>query len=109
MIDVHPGAEITVRGDFKSGQVEVVFQGKGSLRVISNPRHCTVRFMGKATEKNRSYLNVSHVPAGEHTITISIPGRDLTTTVLILDRTKTTLEVSFVKGKEPFAVSYAAK
>jgi hypothetical protein len=109
VIEIHAGAEITVRGDFKSGQVDVVFQGKGTLRVISRPSHCTVRFMGEIKEKTRSYLNVSHVPAGEHPITLSMPGRELTTTVLILDRTRTTLKVNFVKGEEPFSVSYAPK
>lgn len=109
VIEVYPGAEITVRGDFKSGKVETVHQGKGSLRMTSTPRHCTVSFMGKVKAKYTSNLNMTQLPAGKHPITVSIPGREMSTTVMILNRTRTILEVNFVKGEEPFVMSYEPK
>ena len=46
-------------------------------------------------------VEVSNFP-----IVVSIRGRDLFTKVLIKDETRTVLEVSFMKGDEPFVVSY---
>jgi len=109
VIEVHAGAEINVRGDLKSGKVEVVHKGRGAIRVFSSPMHCTVRFMGSVKTKSRTSLKMKQLPAGEHPITVSIPGRDLSTTVLIMDKMTTVLEVSFVKGDEPFVVSYEPK
>jgi len=103
---VRPGAEITVRGDLKAGKVETVSGGKGSLRVISTPEHCAIQFLGKTREKTRARLNISFVPAGEHQIVVEWGGRRLSTTILITNGYRTVVTVSFLKGDEPFVVSY---
>ena len=105
-VTVHSGAEVTVRGNLKAGEVELIHAGKGSLRVISTPSRCTVRFLGKTREKIYSRLNMSHIPAGEHEMLVSISGRQLTGKVLIIDRHRTIVEVNFVKGEEPFVVTH---
>ncbi len=108
-INIHPGAEATVRGDLFTGKVEVLYEGRGALRVKSNPMRCTVRFRGKIEEKDRTYLNLTHIPAGEYPMVVEIKGRKLQTNVLIIDGHRTVIEVSFVKGNEPFVVSYVSK
>lgn len=106
VIRVQPGAEVTVRGDLITGKVEVVHQGMGSLRVISTPENCKVFILGKTRDKIHPRLNLSYLPAGEHRMVVSWKGRELSTTVLIKDRQRTIVTVSFVKGDRPFAVSY---
>jgi len=106
VVTIHPGANVTVRGDLFAGKVDVQYEGRGALRVISNPQRCTVRFRGKTEEKTHIHLNVTHIPAGEYPIEISIRGRKLHRNVLIMDANRTILEVSFVKGQEPFVVAY---
>ena len=100
------GAEVTVRGNLIDGEVDVVHEGKGSLRVTSKPQRCTVRLLGRVAEKTGTRLNLGGLPAGEHALVASIPGRDLATTVVILDGLRTILEVSFLPGDEPFTVSH---
>lgn len=106
VVTIHPGADVTVRGDLFAGKVETTYEGRGALRVISNPKRCTVRFRGKTEEKIHMNLNLTHIPAGEYPIVVSIRGRKLSTSVLIMDGQRIILEVSFVKGDEPFVVSY---
>jgi len=106
VVRIQPGAEVPVRGDLKAGKVETIHSGKGSLRVFSTPEHCTVRFLGMTKDKIHARLNVSHVPAGEHRMVVSWKGRELSTNVLITDRRRTVVTVSFLKGEEPFVVSY---
>ena len=109
VIRIEPGIEVTVHGNLMTGKVETVAEGRGSLRVISRPMRCTVRFRGKIEEKIHSTLNLTHVPAGRYPIVVSIRGRELSSTVLIMDKERTTLEVSFMKGDEPFVVSHAQR
>jgi hypothetical protein len=109
VFNVQPGTEVTVRGDLFAGKIETLYEGKGSLQVISNPKRCTIRFRGKIEDKIHSYFNLTHIPAGEYPIVVEIRGRKLTRNVLIIDGHKTVLEVSFVKGEEPFVVSYVPK
>jgi hypothetical protein len=106
VFSVRPGAEITIRGDLKTGKVETVSTGKGSLRVISTPEHCNVLFLGKTREKTRARLNLSFIPAGEHLIVVEWGGRKLSTTILITNGYRTIVTVSFLKGDKPFVVSY---
>jgi hypothetical protein len=106
LVTVEPGADVTVRGNFKSGEVEIIYEGKGSLRIMSKPNRCTVRFLGMIKEKTDAKLNMSHLPAGEHPILVAMKGRELTTTVWIKSGHRTILEVSFLKGDEPFVASY---
>lgn len=106
VVTVHSGAEVTVRGNLKAGKVELIHAGKGSLRVISTPARCTVRFFGKTRETIYSRLNMSHIPAGEHEIVVSISGRRLTRRVLIIDRHRTIVKVNFIEREEPFVVSH---
>jgi len=106
---VGPGAEVTVRGDLKAGKVELVFEGVGSLRVMSSPNHIAVRFMGKTYDKTDARLNVSHIPSGKHRLVASWAGRDLVTDVLILADQRTVVTVNFTDAGEPFVVTYQAE
>ena len=47
VVTVLSGAEVKVRGNFKDGKVEVIYEGKGSLRVTSEPTRCSVFFWDK--------------------------------------------------------------
>jgi hypothetical protein len=105
-VTVRPGGEMTVRGNLVEGRVETVHTGKGSLRVISKPQRCSVRILGMLREKTGPKLNLSHLPAGEHLMVVSIPGRELETHVVIYDRTRTVVEVSFMAGDEPFTIRH---
>ena len=106
VVTIEPGSEVKIRGNLKAEKVESIFEGLGSLHVISKPERCTVRFRGKTREKTQPRLNMRQIPAGKYPIVLSIPGRDIENTVTILDTKKTLLEVSFLKGDEPFAVSH---
>lgn len=106
VFNIRPGTEITVRGDLFAGKIETLYEGKGSLQVVSNPKRCTIRFRGKIEDKIHSYFNLTQIPAGEYPIVVEIRGRKLTSNVLIIDAHRTVLEVSFVKGEKPFTVSY---
>jgi hypothetical protein len=105
-VSVQPGGEVTVRGDLRNGSVEVSHGGKGSLRLVSRPNRCTVRFMGQTQQKTNRILNMSFVPAGEHSLEVEIPGSKLATTVLIMNGRRTVVEVSFMTREEPFIVSH---
>ena len=106
VVNIQAGAEVTVRGNLKEGRVEVVHKGKGSLRVFSTPTQCTLHFMGQLIEKTNRILNRSFVPAGEHPLEASWAGRKLTTTILIKDRQRTIVTISFGRKDQPFVVSY---
>jgi len=106
VVKVEPGAEVTVRGNLMEGQVEVVHEGKGSLRVYSKPAHCTLRFMGRLIEKTDMVLNLAYIPAGSHPLTASWAGRTLSTSVSIRKGQRTIVTISFAGGSEPFVVSY---
>lgn len=109
VVKIHPGAEVTVRGNLMTGKVEIIHEGRGSLHVFSKPMRCTVRFRGKIEEKIHSKLNLTHIPAGRYPIVVSIRGRELSSTVVIIDGQKTIVEVSFIKGDEPFVVSHVPR
>jgi hypothetical protein len=106
VVAVQPGATVAIHGNLKAAQVVAANQGWGSLRVVSTPSRCTVKFLDKTREKISMYLNVSHIPAGEHRMVVSISGRELSTKVLILDEQMTIVKVNFIKGEEPFVVSH---
>ncbi len=106
VVVIHPGVASAVRGDLRAGKVETIHEGEGSLRVISTPEHCTVRFLGMTTEKTHARLNLSRIPAGEHRIIVSWQGRVQSTNVLITKGHRTIVTVSFMKGDDPFVVSY---
>lgn len=103
---LHPGIENTVRGDLIAGQVAVVYEGKGSLRIFSKPETCTVRIAGRIRDKVRSVLNVTHLPAGEHRLVVAFKGQQLATTVLIKNRQRTVVRVDLLEREAPFAISY---
>jgi hypothetical protein len=105
-VTIRPGVEVTVRGDLKAGKVETVYEGYGSLRVISTPEHCWVRFLGKRTENTRGRLNMSYVPAGEHRIVVLWKNLQVSGNILIAKGYRTVVVVSFMKGDKPFVVSY---
>jgi hypothetical protein len=106
VVTVQPGATVAVHGNLKSAKVLTANKGWGSLRVVSTPSRCTVRLMGKTLEKTSMNLNVSRIPAGEHRMVVSIPGRELSTKVLILDEQVAIVKVNFIKGEEPFVVNH---
>jgi len=106
VVRIQPGAEFTVRGDLIAGRVEVIHEGKGSLRVISTPEHCSVRILGVTRDKIHARLNLSYLPAGEHRMVVAWKNRTLSTNVFIKDRQRTIVTVSFMKGDRPFVVSY---
>lgn len=106
VVTIRPGVEVTIRGDLKAGWVEPVYEGKGSLRVISTPEHCWVRFLGKTNEKTRARLNMSYIPAGEYPIVVLWKNLKVSGRILILEGYRTVVEVSFMKGDQPFVVSY---
>jgi hypothetical protein len=106
VVKVEPGIENIVRGNLKDGRVEVVHEGKGSLRVYSTPMTCTLRFMGKLLEKTSQVLNRSYIPAGEQPLVASWGGRELATTVTIKKDQRAIVTISFMKGEQPFVVTY---
>jgi len=105
-VTIRPGAAAMVHGNLKTAEVEFAHLGRGSLRVVSQPKRCTVRFLGMIREKTALNLNLTRIPAGEYPIVISIPGRELSTKVLISNGQRTILKVSFMEGDDAFAVSY---
>jgi len=109
VIDILPGGEVTVRGNLFDGKIETVHEGRGSLKIYTKPSRSTIYFRGKLEEKIRNPHNVTLIPAGEYPIMVEIKGRKLSTMVLIRDETTTVLEVSFMKGDEPFSVSYVTR
>jgi hypothetical protein len=70
-------------------------EGKGSLRVISTPLRCTVRFAGMTREKTQPKLNMTLIPAGGCSIAISIPGQELSEKIQIPNRQRTIVMVDF--------------
>lgn len=105
-VTLHPGIENTVRGDLMTGEVTVMHEGKGSLRLFSNPLTCTVRIAGRVRDKVRSVLNITHLPAGEHRLVVGFKGKQLATTVLIRDRQRTVVHVDVLDREAPFAITY---
>jgi hypothetical protein len=109
VITIEPGTENTVHGDLKASKVEVVHHGMGSLRVISKPMRCTIWFRDEIHDKAYDRFNLTKIPAGEYPMMVMIQGRKLTTTVLIVDGQRTTVEVSFMKGDDPFVITRVQK
>jgi len=106
VVTIQPRVVVTVRGDLKAGKVETIHEGMGSLRVISTPQHCTVRFLGVTREKIHARLNLSYIPAGEHRIVVLWKNLEVSGKVMIINGYRTTVVVSFMKGDKPFVVSY---
>jgi PEGA domain len=106
VVNVPPGGEISVRGDLLAGKLETEATGKGSLRVFSTPEICSVQILGKTHDKTASVLNVTHLPAGEHRMVVTWRGRQMAGNVLITAGRRTVVTVSFIRGDEPFVVSY---
>ena len=106
VIDMEPGADITVRGDLLNGKVDVYYEGMGSLRVLSTPTICTVSILGSTREKRDPIMNMTHLPAGRHHMVVSWGGRELSTDVLISNRYRTVVTVNFGRDRTPFTFSY---
>jgi hypothetical protein len=105
-VTVHPGGTVAVRGKPEAGKLEAVTKGQGSLRVLCKPAKWTVRIMGTVNTTSGGRLNVTHVPAGEYRIVVSIPGREMAENIVIMDDHRTMVEVRFFKGEDPFVVSH---
>jgi hypothetical protein len=106
VVRLHPGIENTVRGDLIAGKVESIHEGKGSLRVFSNPEFCTIQIFGMKRDKTRSVFNLSHIPAGEHRLVVSFKNRQLATDVIIKNGQRTRVTVDMLKQEKPFTVTY---
>jgi hypothetical protein len=106
VVTIQEGTEIKVRGNLKSGKVEIVHEGKGSLRVLSTPMGCTIGFRGKAHDKTSQRLNISKVPSGEYPIFAAWRGMELSSKVIIKKGQRTIVTVSFMKGDEPWHIAY---
>lgn len=104
-VRIQPGVEVGVRGDLIAGKVESFQEGKGSLRVISTPKSCKVRFLGKTMDKNRAVLNLSFIPAGEYPIVAVWKNLEVSSTVVIAHGRRTVVTVSFMKGDPAFVVT----
>jgi hypothetical protein len=102
---VQPGTVNSVRGNLIDGKVEAGAEGEGSIRVISKPTSCEVRFAGKLYDKRFRILNVSHIPAGDHEMVVEWGGRTLSAVVPISDRKRTIVKVSFMGGDRPFVIT----
>jgi hypothetical protein len=108
-ITIEPGAENRIHGDLKAATVGVVHEGLGSLQVLSKPERCTIWFRDEIHDKSYRTFNLTKIPAGEYPMMVMIPGRKLATTVLIVDGQRTTVEVSFMKGDDPFVITRVQK
>lgn len=108
-IAIEPGAENTIHGDLKATAVSVVRHGMGAMRITSKPMSCTIWFRNEIYEKTHDRLNIGKIPAGEYSMVVMIPGRRLATTVLIVDGQRTDVEVSFIKGDDPFVITRVQK
>ena len=106
VVTIHPGSEVTVRGNLFDGKIDTVHEGRGSLKIYSKPKRCNIHFRGELEEKIHTAHNITRIPAGEYPFIAEIKGRRLSMMVLIRNETTTVLEVSFMKGDEPFSVSY---
>jgi len=106
VVRILPGAPVTVRGDLTAGKLGTVYEGKGSLRLYSTPEYCTVRLLGMTKEKTGSTLNLTFLPAGEHQVVVSWKGREQSTKVVISNGQRTIVTVSFMRGDEPFVITY---
>ena len=103
---IDPGDDLTIRGDLKEGKVEIIHEAMGSLRLNTTPDHCTVQFLGKTIDKTDKRLNITYVPAGKHRLVVSWAGRELSSDILIIGGQRAEVDVSFIQGAQPFAVSY---
>ena len=107
---VQPDTATIVRGNLIDGKVEAGgAEGKGSVRVISKPMTCEVRFAGKHHDKQHRILNITHIPAGDHRMVVEWGGRTLSAVVPVSDRKKTIVEVSFMEGDRPFVITTEPK
>lgn len=108
-VTIHPGGTVAVRGNLKAGELEAVHQGLGSLRVLCKPAQCTIRFMGRLERATGGRLNLTHLPAGEYRLVVSISGREIAREIVIMGDHRTVVEASFMKGDEPFVVSHTPR
>lgn len=106
---VQAGTVTPVRGNLIDGKVEAGAEGKGSVRVISKPTNCEVRFAGKLYDKQYRVLNVSYIPAGDYRMVVEWGGRTLSAVVPISDGKRTIVEVSFMEGDPPFVITTEPK
>ncbi len=106
VIRILPGTETTVRADLNAGKLETIYEGHGSLRVMSTPEHCTVRILGMTKEKIHAKLNLTYLPAGEHRMVVEWEGLKLSSNVVITKGRRTVVVVSFRKDDQPFVITY---
>jgi len=105
-VEVIPSAKIKVRGNLKDGEVELVHEGEGSLRIIPKPRNCNVWFRGEFFDNIGMALKRSKIPAGEYPIRFSYRGKETSATLLIKDGCRTNVWVSFLSKDPTVKVSY---
>jgi hypothetical protein len=104
-VRVAPGSDVTVRGDLMGAKIETAYEGRGSLVLTSFPSRCTVEFFGRTRETSHGFLKMLRVPAGEYRLVVQWGGRELATSVMILNGQRTRVAVSFAKGVRPFVIT----
>ena len=106
VVDMAPGADLTVNGNLLDGKVDVSYRGKGSLRVISTPQVIKIRILSIVDTKMAPIFNRSYLPAGVHRMTVSWGTKQMSTDVLITKQHRTIVEVDFSPDAIPFRFSY---
>ncbi|MCG6964334.1 MAG: hypothetical protein LJE95_13830 [Acidobacteria bacterium] len=106
VVDMEPGADVTVHGDLLNGKVDVSYEGIGSLRVISTPQVCKIKFLGKLETKTSPIFNRSYLPAGVHRMTVNWGTKLMSADVLITNHHRTVVVIDFSRDAIPFRFSY---
>lgn len=105
-VRVHPGAEVMVRGNLTGGEVNIIHEGKGSLRVISTPMRCTIKLGDVQMEKIYLRLNRGKIPAGEYPFVAKLANREIKADIVIRKDFRTIVTLNFMPGKRPIEITY---
>jgi hypothetical protein len=70
----------------------------GSLRVVSNPDDCTIRFRGTTTEKRGGDVTIDAIPPGRYPLTVAHESKTLRTDVDVPKGMVVTVQADFTSG-----------
>lgn len=105
-VRVPAGGRVTVRGNLLAGKVEVLHAGKGSVRVLTRPDGASVSVAGRSGQAVRGRLNLSHLPSGEHLLTVRWGRLERSVPVLVVAGQRAVVTVSLVAGAEEVRITY---
>ncbi len=105
VVAIEPGADLRIQGNLKTGKVEIVHEGEGSLRVFSRPMVCSILFRGQVHDKTRQRLSISKIPAGEYPIAARWRGMELSSTIVIKKGRRTEVNIDFMDGEDSWVVT----